>query len=125
MERMLGLDIRPSTEGGGGGEIGAAIGPYRLVRELGRGGMGVVYEAVHGASGQPVAIKIVRSSRASESEQAPRRLLREAHALSSVRHDGLVRLFGVGSLTDGTPYLVMELLGGETLRSRLERLGRL
>ncbi len=102
------------------------IGNYRLVRLLGQGGMGQVYEGRHVLLEQRVAIKMLRRD-AADSDQPERRqrFLREAALLARVHHPGVVRLFDYGYLPDGTPYLIMELLEGETLRLRLGRLGRL
>lgn len=101
--------------------LGVRIGPYLLVRRLGRGGMGLVYEAQHQQIGQRVAVKIMAvhlARRASFRE----RFLREAKAGSQVRRPGLVQIFDYGTLEDGTPYLLMEYLEGRQLRELLERL---
>jgi eukaryotic-like serine/threonine-protein kinase len=88
-----------------------SIGPYRLLEPLGRGGMGVVYRAVHRPSGQTVALKTVRSP----SEWALASLRREIHALARLRHPQIVRILDEG-VEQGLPWYAMELLEGTTLR---------
>lgn len=100
--------------------VGELAGSYRLTRELGRGGMGIVYEAVHEGLGQRVAVKVMAAHLAHD-PIARQRFRREALASSKVEHPGLVRVFDHGELTDGTPYLLMELLAGESLRTRLQQ----
>jgi len=87
---------------------------YRIVRLLGRGGMSDVYEASDLVSGNPVAIKIVRSG----DPEFSRRLAQEARALESFEHPGLIRLLDVGEAGDQA-YLVMELITGTTLAQTL------
>lgn len=99
--------------------VGALAGSYRLIRELGRGGMGIVYEAVHEELGQRVAVKVMATHLLLD-PIARQRFFREAQASSQVQHPSLVRVFDQGALGDGTPYLLMELLSGESLRARLE-----
>jgi eukaryotic-like serine/threonine-protein kinase len=90
------------------------VGRYRLVRLLGRGGMSDVYEAFDESTGRGVAVKIVRSS----DPEFGRRLAQEARALESFEHPGLIRLLDIGSVDD-QPFLVMELIVGQTLAQRL------
>lgn len=87
---------------------------YRLVRLLGRGGMSDVYEAFDERTGRDVAVKIVRSS----DPEFGRRLAQEARALESFEHPGLIRLLDIGAVDD-QPFLVMELIVGQTLAQRL------
>ncbi len=103
--------------------IGQRIGQYRVIREIGRGGMGLVYEAQHSTMPRlRAAIKVLHASATSEEYQ---RLEREARVLSSLQDSGIVRLEDFGSLDNGRLYLRMEYLEGETLDQRLARLGRL
>jgi class 3 adenylate cyclase len=97
---------------------GTVIGRFELVRELGRGGFGVVYEARDRELGRLVAFKAVRPGK----HQALReeRLLREAEAAARLCHPNIVTLFDLGR-SDRGPYLVMELLRGWPLRRRMEQ----
>ena len=97
---------------------------YRLDRELGRGGMGVVWEATHLVTRRRVAIKFVLGP-GHVHENLRRRFYREARAASAANHPNVVEVLDVFELDDGTPVMVMELLSGETLRERLAREGRL
>src|SRR5262245_18231672 len=100
------------------------IGPYRVVGLLGKGGMGVVYEAVHEAIARKVAIKVLNPEYAANRE-ATKRFLNEARAVNLIEHGSLVQVSDIGQLQDGAAYLVMELVRGESLSQRLERMGRL
>jgi serine/threonine protein kinase len=102
-------------------ETGKRFGDYRVVRLLARGGMGRVYEAEHVPSGRVVAIKLPDAS-ASSDATALRRFRAEGRLLDSVRHPNIVRVFEVGFEGD-CPFIVMELLVGETLRAKVERQG--
>ncbi|MDP3505171.1 MAG: serine/threonine-protein kinase [Myxococcales bacterium] len=93
---------------------GATIGEYEIVKALGSGGMGEVFEAVHPIIHKRVAIKVMRRA-AHESLTEARRLLEEARAVNSIRHPGIIDIFGANVLPDGRPYLVMELLEGQSL----------
>ena len=92
-----------------------AIGPYRIVREIGRGGMGIVYEGWDDRLARPVAIKTIL--RASE-PQMRERFLREARAAAAVSHPHICQLFDIGE-HEGEPFLCMELLDGQSLAERL------
>jgi len=94
--------------------------PYTIERQLGRGGMGVVYQAVHRNLERRVAIKVLRAHRA-QREGDRFRFLREARAASRVRHPGVASVLDFGSLPDGKSYMVMELVEGDTLRTLLDR----
>lgn len=96
------------------------IGPYRIVRKLGEGGMGAVYEAEHEEIARSVAIKVLRPADAGDTEYAAR-LLNEARAVNIIRHRGVVGISDLGRLPDGSPYIVMEFLDGETLRAAMRR----
>jgi serine/threonine-protein kinase len=102
---------------------GEVVGPYRLERQLGEGGMGTVWAAIHAESGARVALKLMKT--ASPSAEERRRLLREARVASAIQHPNVVRVFEVFETEQGTPVIVMELLHGETLRGKLIREVRL
>lgn len=91
---------------------------YRIVRELGEGGMGHVYEAVDQQLGRHVAIKIIRQD--SHDPAAHERFLREARAAAALSHPNACQLYEVAE-HDSRPFLVMELLEGEPLDLRLQR----
>jgi predicted Ser/Thr protein kinase/ABC-type cobalamin/Fe3+-siderophores transport system ATPase subunit len=93
---------------------------YRVVRRLGEGGMGVVYEVEHTLLGRTFALKTLHAAMAARSD-AVRRFLGEARALAALGHEGIVEVVDVGSDEAGTPFLVMPLLRGETLEALLER----
>lgn len=100
--------------------LNLTLGPYRVVRQLGEGGMGSVYEAVNDSVERRVAIKFLRADSADDPEVV-RRFLNEARATNRIDHPSIVQIHESGRLPDGTPYLVMELLRGETLQSRMQR----
>ncbi len=101
--------------------LGRRIGSYCITRELGRGGMGVVYLGIHEEIGQRAAIKVLLPTWSSDVRYA-QRFINEARAASKVHHPGLIKLFDFGRMLDGSPYILMEYLDGELLRSRLTRI---
>lgn len=98
---------------------GTRIGNYRVVRLVGRGGMGAVYEAVHENLGKRAAIKVLHAHFAQDPMLAAR-FNNEARALTTMDHPGIVQVFDYG-LVDGTPFIAMEFLNGEPLSRRLKR----
>jgi serine/threonine protein kinase len=92
---------------------------YQLVAPIGQGGMGVVWRAEHTRLGSPVAVKLLHDAVAEQPEAGPR-FLREARACAAIRGPNVVQVLDFG-LEEGTPYIAMELLEGESLRDRLER----
>src|ERR1700692_13959 len=98
---------------------GMKLGPYEVVSPLGAGGMGEVYRARDTRLDRTVAIKIL-SEHLSSNPEAKQRFEREARAISSLSHPNICHLYDVGQ-QDGTSYLVMEYLEGETLSARLLR----
>ena len=98
--------------------IGQRVGQYRVLRELGRGGMGVVYETLHDGISQRAALKTLHPE-LSRNPQFKKRFLNEARATSLAKHPGLVKVFDSGQLHDGTLYILMEFLDGESLAKRL------
>lgn len=101
-------------------QLGDRIGSYRLVRLLGRGGMGTVYEGVDEALDRRVAVKVLNHELCSLAEWRLR-FLNEARTANSIGHPGIVAVHEAGELPDGGAYIVMELLHGETLKARLAR----
>src|SRR5262249_3897088 len=99
---------------------GQRIDKYRLIRPLGEGGMGVVWEAVREDLGGRVALKVLRPEYAVNREFAAR-FFNEARAANVIEHPGVVRVFDYGQLSNGVAYLAMEFLEGESLAKRLER----
>src|SRR5215470_12519616 len=98
---------------------GTRLGPYEIQSPLGAGGMGEVYRARDTRLDRSVAIKIL-PEHLSGSREARQRFDREARAVSSLSHPNICHLYDVGQ-QDGTSYLVMECLEGETLADRLRK----
>jgi serine/threonine protein kinase len=105
----------------GPGEIGW-LGPYRVLKVLGAGGMGVVYQAEDPQLQRQIALKVLLPALAA-SATARQRFLREARAAAALENDHVVTIYQVGE-DRGIPYLTMPLLKGESLESRLGRQGR-
>jgi hypothetical protein len=97
---------------------GARLGSYEIVALLGAGGMGEVYRARDTRLGRAVAIKALR---AGADPELLHRLEREARATSGLNHPNIVHIYDVGEVQGRGPYVVMELVEGETLRQRLRR----
>ncbi len=95
---------------------GTMVGPYRIVREVARGGMGAVYEATRadGRYARRVAIKMVRAA-ALDSEQTVARFHQERQILAALEHPNIATLFDGGVTEDGRPYFVMEFVEGEAI----------
>ncbi len=100
------------------------IGQYRIVRKIGAGGMGCVYLGEHILLGRRAAIKTLLPSLSAHREIVDR-FFNEARATSAINDHGVVQIFDFGYHVDGTAYIVMELLEGESLQARLDRLGKL
>jgi serine/threonine protein kinase len=94
------------------------IGPYTITGKLGEGGMGIVYSANDTRLNRPVALKMILDS--GNDEDSRKRFLREAQAAARVTHPNICRLYDIGEV-DGRPFLVMELLEGESMFVRLGR----
>jgi serine/threonine-protein kinase len=97
-------------------------GKYRVERVLGRGGMGVVVHAVDLVHGAPCAVKLLMPS-ALKNPTAVERFLREARATAGLTSEHVVRVYDVGTLDTGAPYMAMELLDGADLGDILKRRG--
>ena len=90
------------------------IGPYRILREVGRGGTGIVYEAEReGEVRQRVAVKVIK--RGMDTDEILDRLRRERQILADLEHPNIARLIDGGSTEDGRPYFAMEMVEGEAL----------
>jgi serine/threonine protein kinase len=100
--------------------IGIKIQSYRVVRQIGRGGMGNVYEARHEQIDRRAAIKVLHPEHARDAEMA-QRFFNEARAANVVGHPGLVNIYELGTLDSGAAYIIMEFLDGESLRLRIRR----
>ena len=104
--------------------IGQQFGNYRAISLLGEGGMGAVYLAEHPAIGRRVAVKVLHKNYIRD-ENLLTRFLNEARAANAIRHPNIIEILDSGTIADGTPFLVMELLEGESLGTRIRRVGAL
>lgn len=109
-------DISPSADR-------LSVGPFRVLEELGRGGMGVVVKAHDPDLDRVVAVKFLRDERADDA--ARERFVREARAAAGIEHEHVVTVHSVASPSDGPPYLVMQYVEGPTLRARINAEKRL
>jgi serine/threonine-protein kinase len=119
-----GLGVAVHRIGGGAASAAADFGNeassrYRVLDELGRGSMGVVYRAEHVVLQKPVAIKVLRPGLADDPALAAQFVL-EARAACRARHPGIVDVTDFGRFADGRTFIVMELVQGETLAHVLE-----
>lgn len=103
---------------------GSRVGEYIAEELIGRGGFGDVWRGSHPAIGKKVAIKILHEKTLSNTSVLAR-FRREAWAVNEINHPNLVDIFSFGELSDGRPYLVMELLRGQPLSTYLEKKGLL
>lgn len=100
-------------------QAGELVGHYRLTGLLGQGGMGAVYTAEHTVLGRPAAVKVLLPE-LSQNQDIVARFFTEARAATSVRHPGIVEIYDFG-WHNGTAYIVMERLEGESLAARMAR----
>lgn len=101
--------------------IGRTISHYRIVEELGAGGMGVVYVAEDTVLQRRVAIKTLTAARSLPNQHYRGRFLREARSVSKLSHPNIATIFDYGETDDNQPYIVMELVHGETLGQMMVR----
>jgi tetratricopeptide (TPR) repeat protein/tRNA A-37 threonylcarbamoyl transferase component Bud32 len=101
--------------------IGKTISHYRILSQIGEGGMGVVYVAEDVLLGRRVAIKIPHAGKDERHYRA--RFLREARAVSALVHKNVAAIYDLGETPEGQPYIVMELVGGQTLGDILTTTG--
>ena len=99
--------------------LGTRLGPYEILSALGAGGMGEVYKARDTRLNRSVAVKVLPPDLAADPERRAR-FEREAHAIAALTHPHICTIYDVGR-DEGTDYLVMELLEGETLADCLGR----
>ena len=105
------------------GHIGELIaGRYRVLKVIGQGGFGAVFKAQHTATGDTVAIKVLRTDVA-ESQDVVARFRQEAKATSKLKHPNTVRVFDFGQMDDGNLYIAMEFLEGRTLSELMRKEG--
>src|SRR4029078_9727908 len=104
--------------------IGEQFGNYRSIALLGEGGMGAVYLAEHPGIGGRVAVKVLHKN-CTRNEHLLARFLNEARAANAIRHPNIIEILDSGMMADGTPFLVMELLEGESLGTRIRQNGAL
>src|SRR5262245_49243396 len=102
----------------------AVVGSYRIVKEIGRGGMGTVYEAVHTVLPRRAAIKVMHGELRRQPGMATR-MVQEASILEEVRHPGVVRVYECNLLEDRRPWIAMEFVDGETLGARMHYMATL
>jgi tetratricopeptide (TPR) repeat protein len=117
--RKLADDLHALDAVHSAGMIDARIAQYRIVAKLGSGGMGEVYRARDSRLGRDVAIKVLPSSLSADPDRL-RRFEQEARAAAALNHPNILAVFQMGTYA-GAPYLVSELLEGETLREQIKR----
>jgi serine/threonine-protein kinase len=103
--------------------VGQKLQEYVIKERIGVGGMGVVYKAVQQLINKEVAIKVLRSDVVTDPRDVDR-MLDEARIINSIKHRGIINIFGAGTLEDGRHYLIMELLEGESLEQMMQREGK-
>src|SRR3990167_6668236 len=96
------------------------LGPYNIVRLIGSGGMGTVYEAMNPTIQRRAAIKMLHKDY-KEDPEFVQRFYNEARAANIIDHPNVVTVYDFGTAPAGSPYIVMEYLEGELLRQRLSR----
>jgi serine/threonine protein kinase len=101
----------------------AQLGDYRILREVGRGGMGVVYEAIQESLGRRVALKVLPPEHLSNPTFL-KRFLREARSAAALHHSNIVPVFGVGEC-QGHHYFAMQYIRGQTVEAVLDEVRRL
>jgi serine/threonine protein kinase/HEAT repeat protein len=105
--------------------IGSLIGRYRVVEQLGAGGMGVVFLARHEDLGHDAVVKVLLHRAMARSADSAQRFVREARMAAAIRHPGVVQVMDVGRHESGDLFILMERLYGESLQRRLQRAGKL
>jgi serine/threonine protein kinase len=103
-----------------GNLIGELVGNYKIIKKLGSGAMGTVYQATHISIGKEVAVKILNENCA-QNEQILERFYQEARSLAKLNHENIVQILDFGCTGDGLAYLVTELLIGQSLDDLLNK----
>ena len=103
-----------------GNVIGEIVGNYKIIKKLGAGAMGTVYQASHLSIGKEVAVKILREDCA-QNENILERFYQEARSLAKINHENIVQILDFGCTSDGMAYLVTELLIGQSLDAVLSK----
>ena len=105
----------------GGGLVGARVGPWRVLQEIGRGGMGVVYaaERADGQFEQRVALKVLK--RGLDTDEILARFLRERQILARLQHPRIARLIDGGATEDGRPFFALEYVEGRPITEDCDR----
>lgn len=112
----------PLVDEGSDPLLGSQVGSFRIARQLGEGGMGLVYLGVHPSIGSRVAIKVL-SHECTRQEDLVLRFFDEAKVVNVIRHENIVNVIDLARLEDGRPYIVMEHLDGAPLSSVFQRSG--
>src|SRR5580704_9496563 len=112
-----------TTDGSDLPPAGLVAGKYELLRLIGRGGMGSVWEGRHASLGTRVAVKFIEAEYAN-SVDARQRFDNEARAAATIESKHAIQVYDHGLSADGRPYIVMELRVGEPLDNRVKRFGR-
>lgn len=111
--KFLGASILPTPGqilAGNEDSVPEFIGPYKIEKEIGRGGMGLVYLATHPEINRKVAVKVIK--RGMDSDEIVRRFRLERHLLATLDHPNIARLLDGGTTADGRPYFVLEFVDG-------------
>ncbi|MBX7101941.1 MAG: serine/threonine protein kinase [Myxococcaceae bacterium] len=106
------------------GLVGARVGEFEVLRRIGVGGMGAVYEGRHPLIGKRVSVKVLHAHLADQPGVVDR-FIAEARAVNEIRHRGIVDIFSFGQLEDGSHYFIMELLEGQSFEQLLQQRGPL
>ncbi len=104
--------------------LGEIVGNYEVTKKIGAGGMGAVYLAEHTLIGRQAAIKVLLPE-LSHKQEIVNRFFNEAKSATAIKHPGIVEIYDFGYAEDGSAYIVMEFLDGESLDARIRKLVRL
>ena len=104
--------------------VGTQIGAYRVLQQIGEGGMGTVWLAEHTMLGRRAALKLLHPMFSTRADIV-QRFFNEARAATAISDPGIVQIFDFGHHVDGSAYIAMEMLDGEPLDKRLRRVGRI